>query len=201
MPFVEAVKNPAPYQKAIGVELEQKVLPALQDESQKLVNVFGPELYQSVSQKVSQRFPEITRVLQAEALGLIEELSNEAESRLTDRSEKMIDRLKKRLVEEVPEFGDEEKTETIMENIELATTSAMDRFIQAHFQDHIHAVSNLQVRIETFPVPDHIAEMTDDRLQEHLTETLGAYVTNQFSKTMSPQMKDFLRGIETKQAQ
>lgn len=200
-PFLEAYKNPAPYQKAIGVELEQKVLPALQDESQKLVNVFGPELYGTVSQKISDRLPEITTVVQAEALGLVQELSTEAESRLLERSDKMIDRLKTRLIEEVPEFGDDDQTETIMENVHQAATSAMDRFIQTYFQDHIHAVTNLQVRIETFPVPEHIKDMNDIELQDHLTDTLGAYVTHQLGSTMSPQMKEFLRTIETKQAQ
>lgn len=200
-PFLEAYRNPAPYQKAITEEMERNVLPALQDESQKLVNVFGPELYGSVSRKVSERLPEITKVLEAEGKGLVQELANEAEIRLSNRSEKMINRLKKRLVDEVPEFRDEEKTVTIMNNVHLAATSAMDRFMQTYLQDHIHAVTNLQVRIETFPVPERIQTMDDLQLRDHLTETLGVYVTNQLSTSMSPQMKDFLRTIETKQAQ
>ena len=195
-PLLSAYNNPEPYQNAFKTEMEKQVLPALQTESQTLLNAVGPDILQAIHQNTSRRLPEITTKLEEEGQALAQELSDEAKLRLSLRSEKMLTRLEMSLAEEIPQAADPNKAELILTNGHKAAQSALDRFLQTYLKDHLSTVTNLQTRIEAFPVPNHIQEMSDDQLREHLTETLGAYATRQMSAARSPQMKEFLNSLE-----
>ncbi|MBN1867688.1 hypothetical protein JW916_10385 [Candidatus Sumerlaeota bacterium] len=195
-PLLAGYHNPEPYRIAFRTELAKQVLPALQTESQTLMDAVGPEILQAIQQNTSGRLPEITTRLEQEGQALAQELSDEAKQRLLSRSEKMQARLETSLVKEIPHLADPEKRELILTNVHKAAQAALDRFLQTYLKDHLSAVTNLQSGIETFPVPKHIQDMTDDQLREHLTETLGAYAMRQMSAARSPQMKEFLHSLE-----
>jgi hypothetical protein len=198
-PLLSAYTNPEPYQNAFRIEVEKQVLPALQTESQALLKAVGPDILQSIQQNTSRRLPEITTKLEQEGQALVQELSAEAKGRLSNRSEKILTRLEKRLTEEIPQSADPKQAELILTNGHKAAQGALDRFLQTYLKDHLNTVTNLQSRIEKFPVPEHIRKMSDDKLREYLTETLGAYAMGQMSAARSPQMKEFLHSLEQSQ--
>jgi len=198
-PLLSAYNNPEPYQSAFRTEVEKQVLPALITESQTLLKTVGPDILQAIQQKASRRLPEITTKLEQEGRALVQELSAEAKQRLSGRSEKILSRLEKRLAEEIPQAADPKTAELILTNGHKAAQSALDRFLQTYLKDHLNSVTNLQSRIEKFPVPKHIQEMSDDQLREYLTETMGAYATRQMRAAQSPQMKEFLHSLEQSQ--
>ena len=200
-PLLSAYNNPEPYQNAFKTEMEKQVLPALETESQTLLNAVGPDILQAIQQNTAPRLPEITAKLEQEGQTLAQELSDEAKQRLSGRSEKMMTRLEMSLAGEIPQSTDPNKAELILANGHQAAQSALDRFLQTYLKDHLSSVTHLQSRIEKFPVPKHIQEMSDDQLREYLTETLGAYATRQMSAARSPQMKEFLHSLEQAQTE
>ena len=198
-PLLSAYNNPEPHQNAFKIEVENQILPALQTESQTLLTSVGPDILQAIQQNASNRLPEIATKLEQEGQALAEELSVAGKQRLLSRAEKMQIRLEKTLAKEIPQSADPEKAELILTNGQKAAQNALDRFLQTYLKDHINAVTNLQIRIEKFPVPKRIREMSDDELREYLTETLGAYATRQMRAAKSPQMKEFLHSLEQTQ--
>jgi hypothetical protein len=198
-PLLSAYNNLEPYQNALQTEVEKTVMPVIKTESQTLLKTVGPEILQALQQTASHRLPEITAKLQQEGPALAQELSDEAKLRLSGRSEKMLTRLEMRLEEEIPQSADPKKAELILANGHKAAQSALERFLQTYIDDHLGTVTNLQSRIEQFPVPKHIHEMSDDQLRDYLTQTVGAYVARQISAARSPQMREFLHGLEQAQ--
>jgi tRNA A37 N6-isopentenylltransferase MiaA len=198
-PLLSAYNTPAPYQNAFRTEIEKQVLPALKTESQALLKAVGPDILKAIQQNTSRRLPEITAKLEQEGQALVQELSAEAKQRLSARSEKILARLETSLVKEIPQAADPQKGELILANGSKAAQGALDRFLQTYLNDHLDTVTNLQSRIEKFPVPQHIQKMSDVELRECLTETLRAYAMRQMSAARSPQMKEFLHSLKPSQ--
>lgn len=198
-PLLPAYYNPGPYKEAFRAEIEKQILPVLETESVTLFNAVAPNILQAIQQKVPGRLPEIAVKLEQEGQLLVQELSAEAQARFSGRSEKMLNQLETSLAREIPQSTDPGKAELILANVHTATQNAFDRFVQTYLQDHINTATNFHSRIETFPVPERIQEMSDDQLSEYLTQTLGTYATVQLIATRSPEMKEFMQGLESVQ--
>jgi hypothetical protein len=198
-PLLPAYYNLEPYKQAFRTEVEKQILPVLETESVTLFNAVAPDILQAIQQKVPGRLPEIAVKLEQEGQLLVKELSDEAQARFTGRSEKMLNRLERSLAKEIPQITDPDNADLILANMHTVTQNAFDRFTQTYLKDHINTVTNLHSRIETFPVPKRIQEMSDDQLSEYLTQTLGTYVTVQLVAIQSPEMKEFMQSLESPQ--
>lgn len=186
-PIKKAFDNPEPYQAAFQKELEETILPKLREEleSEEFRAVLT-EIGENAGKTLEARQEEIYAAIDGQIRLFIDNLSEWGGEQLHSRQDRLETHIQQRLYEVLPELQDEEVAELVIANAAAAMEEAIDIVMDRYLGQHIQHLVNLQTQIEQFPVPTHIAAMTEEELVAALQVELGEYAMSVFLTSINP---------------
>lgn len=194
-PFYEAYKNPEPYKRAITAELTENVGPQISSHVQKSLEKVGPEVGRLAVDQFQARYEDLVKVLEAETLGLIENLRAFTETELSETVVNVEIEIQNSLATLVPELMDEDQREIILGNAMVAMEGAVKDIIDAKLSNHITLLSEIETKLLQFPIPTEISQRSNDELAADLNDLLGQYSVIALRRTLAPEQKAFLRSL------
>ena len=194
-PFISAFRDEErkqEYMTALQSELEERVLPLVQEEARASLKTAGPEVADLVWKRVKEREEDVVKAVDLEAGLFVENLQAFTEQALADAVVNVQLHIEQTLADKYPELTDEETRTLVLGNATNAVESAVQRTVDERLGDHLQKLSVIETKLAQFPIPDPVAQMSDTELSEEMNRALAEYAILTLSQTLSPEAKDTL---------
>ena len=145
--------------------------------------------------RVKDRQEEIYAVVDQQIQAFVDEMTAWAKNELEYRQGTIKQYIEQEVKATAPALQDEDTAELVMANASDAMEKAVQRLMDKYLDTHIRHLAEIERKIEQFPIPDDIAQMSDQELTDALVAELGSYSMNVFQGSLSPETRDFLREV------
>lgn len=176
-PLVNIMSHPEPYQEQLARDLNQRFVPQVRAEATTMVNELRP-VYQEAFERVRERRgPEVVERVQQETVLLVNNFGTNIQEQMTEFQTEFEAAQLARLKQEFPQLTDEDYAAEIVERVSTAMQRVVERVITELFAEHYDALLRLETSFNGIGVPDDVAAMSPEELEEHISAVLMEYFT------------------------
>lgn len=196
MPIRSATQDMEPYQAALLDEFETRLQPALEAQLQEVLRKSGPEVFNLVTERMTNRRDDLMEGFEVEFALLLEELQEHGETTLTEQVVEFELKVREMLSEMAGGIVDDpDRLELVIGNGAVAIEQAVRRAVDQELADHINTLVLIEQTLLDFPVPAEIIAMDDLELSDYMVEQLGRYAVLSLKRNFTPETREFLREL------